>query len=165
MLGKISNPLFFLVVVLSIGVAPAASPGSWSAVSFERSQLAIETAEGRHRFEVELAVTPAQRARGLMFRRSMAPDSGMLFLYDEDAPVTMWMENTILPLDMLFIEADGTIARIVERTVPLSRELISSNGPVRAVLELNAGTARRLGIRQGDRVLHEALAPGEQPGG
>jgi uncharacterized membrane protein (UPF0127 family) len=89
-----------------------------------------------------------------MFRRSMAPDRGMLFDFEQVAPVAMWMKNTYLPLDMLFIRADGTVARIAADTEPLSTKVIPSGEPVLAVLELNAGTTARLGIRAGDRVEH-----------
>ena len=90
-----------------------------------------------------------------MFRREMADNEGMLFLHRRDRVLTMWMANTFLPLDMLFIERDGTIARIEENTIPQSRDVISSRKRVRAVLELNAGTARNLGISAGDKVVYE----------
>jgi uncharacterized membrane protein (UPF0127 family) len=117
-------------------------------------RLTIETSRGAHVFQVEMAVTPEQQRTGLMYRRSMPADAGMLFLYDNGSQVTMWMANTFIPLDMVFIDQSGKITRIVERTVPQSTELIGSNGPVRAVLELNGGTTSRLDIRVGDRVRH-----------
>ena len=129
--------------------------------TFERGSLAIETAAGaRHDFQVELAVTPAQQAQGLMHRRSLAADAGMLFLYLRVRPVSMWMKNTFIPLDMLFLAPDGRIVRIVERTVPESLEVISSEVPVAGVLELNGGTAARLRIAIGDRVRHPAFGKG-----
>jgi len=121
---------------------------------FERSQLDIKTAGGRHTFDIELALTQAQQTQGLMFRRQMAPDAGMLFYHRRDTVATMWMRNTFLPLDMLFAAADGRIVRIVERTVPQSLTIISAGQPVRAVLEVNAGTVRRLGVKPGDRLIH-----------
>jgi uncharacterized membrane protein (UPF0127 family) len=128
------------------------------AASFERSGLIIETATGQqHRFDVELAVTPAQQAQGLMYRQRMAPDAGMLFLYDRPQDVAMWMKNTLIPLDMIFIDARGGIVGIEERTVPFSTQTIASPGPASAVLELNAGTTERLGIRIGDRLVHPAF--------
>jgi hypothetical protein len=140
----------FLVVVGSLaGVAGAGSP--------VREPLSIKTKTTTHTFEVELAVTADQQRKGLMFRRQMSANAGMLFLYDNGSRVTMWMSNTYIPLDMLFIDADGRITHIVERTVPLSTELIGSNGPVRAVLELNGGTANRLGIAVGDQVRHRSF--------
>ncbi len=116
--------------------------------------LTIVSGDKRHLFSVEVARTDADRAQGLMYRRTMAADRGMLFDFMVDAPVSMWMKNTYLPLDMLFIRSDGTIARIASDTEPLSTQTIPSGSPVRSVLELNAGTARRLGIKSGDRVEH-----------
>lgn len=122
--------------------------------AFTPGELTIEGANGRHRLTIELALTPAERAQGLMFRREMAPDHGMLFDFGEEHVVSMWMKNTILPLDMVFIDAQGRIAHIATDTVPFSEAIVSSEKPVRAVLEVLAGTARRLGIKVGDRVLH-----------
>jgi uncharacterized membrane protein (UPF0127 family) len=117
--------------------------------------LAIVKASGeRHAFQVEVARTDADRAQGLMYRRSMAQDHGMLFDFGRVEPVSMWMQNTYLPLDMLFIRRDGTIARIAADTEPLSTRTIASGEPVLAVLELNAGVAARLGVKAGDRVEH-----------
>jgi len=117
--------------------------------------LSIVTKAGqRQSFQVEVARNDADRAQGLMFRRSMAPDRGMLFDFGRVEPVSMWMQNTYLSLDMLFIRRDGTIARIAANTEPLSTRTISSGEPVLAVLELNAGTAAKLGIKPGDRVEH-----------
>jgi len=127
------------------------------AAALEQSPLAIEAATGRHAFTVELAATPQEKARGLMYRRELAADAGMLFVYPDDGPVSMWMKNTFLPLDMLFLAADGRIVFIAVDTVPGSLEPISAGQNVRAVLELNAGTALRLGIAVGDRVRHPAL--------
>ena len=131
------------------------------AVVFEQSTLKIETTDAVHNFEIEIATNDEQRARGLMFRNDMAPDAGMLFVYRRDRVLTMWMANTYLPLDMLFIGSDGRIVRVAENTIPLSRTTISSRNRARAVLELNAGTARRLGINAGDRVVYDGL-PGQQ---
>ena len=134
---------------------PAAGQGDTLITSFETDRLAIETAAGeRHDFEVELARSPHEQAQGLMFRRELADDGGMLFIYDSDQTISMWMKNTLIPLDMLFIEGNGRIAKVVARTVPLSTRTISSDHLVRGVLELNGGTAARLGIAPGDRVLH-----------
>jgi uncharacterized membrane protein (UPF0127 family) len=92
--------------------------------------------------------------QGLMFRRAMAPDSGMLFEYPAPTVATMWMRNTLIPLDMLFVDEQGRIINIHERAVPLSLDVISAAAPVRAVIELNGGTASRLGIAPGDLVRH-----------
>jgi uncharacterized membrane protein (UPF0127 family) len=127
-------------------------------VAFETSPLAIESASGTLSFEVELAVSPEQRRQGLMFREHLDSDQGMLFDFGRTAPVTMWMRNTFIPLDMLFIEADGRIARIVADTEPLSDAVIGSGGPVRAVLELAAGTSAEQGIAVGDQVVHPIFA-------
>ncbi len=155
--------LLCLALVLSCasfaGVERAASQIKLQ--TFERDKVAIETTDGkRHRFEVELALSDAQRTQGLMYRRSLAADAGMLFLYGREWPVSMWMRNTQIPLDMLFIAGDGRIVRIVERTVPHSLETISSGGSVAGVLEVNGGTVARLGIQPGDRVLHRAFGGG-----
>jgi len=117
--------------------------------------LSIVTQGGRKQsFQVEVARNDADRAQGLMFRRSMAPDRGMLFDFGRVEPVSMWMQNTYLSLDMLFIRPNGSIARIAANTEPLSTRTIPSGEPVLAVLELNAGTAAKLGIKPGDRVEH-----------
>ena len=128
--------------------------------SFQKSEVTIASASGKHRFQVELAVTPEQMAQGLMFRRQLAADAGMLFDYGRNQPASFWMKNTLIPLDMLFIKSDGTIAAIHERAVPQSLEPIASPVPVRAVLELNGGTAARLGIKPGDRVLASIFISG-----
>jgi hypothetical protein len=121
---------------------------------FETSTLTIVSAGGPHLFTVEVAETPAQMEQGLMFRRTMAPDAGMLFDYKTPTLATMWMRNTLIPLDMLFVDAQGRIVNIHERAVPQSLDVIAAAAPVRAVIELNGGTAARLGIAPGDRVQH-----------
>ncbi|PZU20730.1 MAG: hypothetical protein DI589_17205 [Shinella sp.] len=122
-------------------------------VTFGKGHLSIRTNDGRHvSFSVELAIDDSQRMRGLMHRKSMPADHGMLFDFGESRLVTMWMKNTVLPLDMLFIDEAGMTRQVRENAVPYSEDLISSGGEVRYVLELNAGTARRLGIGVGSRV-------------
>lgn len=116
--------------------------------------LAIVSGEKRHLFQVEVMRTPEQRARGLMHRNYMPADRGMLFDFQRVEPVAMWMQNTFISLDMLFIRADGTIARIAERTEPLSTRTIPSGEPVLSVLEINGGVSETLGIKPGDRVEH-----------
>ncbi len=116
--------------------------------------LAIVSGDKRHTFQVEVMRTPEQRARGLMHRRHMPADRGMLFDFARVEPVAMWMENTYIPLDMLFIRADGSIARIAENTEPLSQRTIPSGEPVLSVLEINGGASKTLGIKPGDRVEH-----------
>ena len=121
---------------------------------FPTSELTIVSASGRHRFKVEIAETPAQMTQGLMFRRDLAPNAGMLFDYKQATAATMWMRNTLIPLDMLFVDAQGRIVNIHQRAVPESDDVIAAAAPVRAVIELNGGTAARLGIEPGDQVVH-----------
>ena len=131
----------------------------FAAETFRTGQLTIETASGgKYRFDIELAETPAQMAQGLMFREQMADDAGMLFILPAAQSMSMWMKNTLIPLDMVFIGIDGRIVNIHQRAVPHSLDTISSGGPVKGVLEINGGIAARLGIRVGDRVVHEAFA-------
>jgi uncharacterized membrane protein (UPF0127 family) len=118
------------------------------------STLEIVSKTGVHVFAVELAVTDEQRARGLMFRRSLPEGQGMLFRFDPDQVISMWMHNTYIPLDMIFIRSDGRILRIAENAKPESDNIISSGGPARGVLEVIAGTARKLGLAAGDKVAH-----------
>ena len=145
--GGLRAVLTLAALCLALGQAAAqeAAPGE---------RLSIVGREGRHIFTVEVMRNDADRARGLMYRRTMAPDHGMLFDFQTVAPVAMWMKNTYLPLDMLFIRADGSIAKVAADTEPLSTKVIPSNEPVLSVLELNAGTAARLRIHAGDRVEH-----------
>jgi uncharacterized protein len=114
--------------------------------------LEIVSKSGVHAFTVELATNDAERTQGLMFRKELPEGRGMLFDFEREQPVSFWMHNTYIPLDMIFIRSDGRILRIAENTEPLSDRLVPSGGPVRAVLEVIAGTARRLGIEAGDRV-------------
>ncbi len=157
--GRPVIPLALAVLFLAAacGGTPAQAAGH---VAMETSELIIESAAGRHRFQVELATTPEQHMRGLMFREALAPDAGMLFVYAGERPVGMWMKNTLIPLDMLFIDGAGRIVNIVERTAPGSLKIIPSAGPVRGVLELNGGTAARLDIMPGDRVVHPMFQAG-----
>ena len=144
--------LAFALAVLTAAGARAAEP-------FATSSLSLVTAKGRFRFTVEMAQDDAQRAQGLQNRQTLAAHAGMLFDYKRRRPVAMWMKNTLVPLDMLFIGADGRVVNIAADTVPGSLTSIPSAGPVRAVLEVNAGTAARLGIKPGDRVIHPIFGP------
>lgn len=114
--------------------------------------LEIRTAKGRHRFAVETAVTPQQQEKGLMFRKSLDADGGMLFPMTPPRTASFWMKDTLIPLDMLFIRTDGTIAFIAANAAPYSRVPVSAGVPVAAVLELRGGRAAELGITQGDSV-------------
>jgi uncharacterized protein len=140
-------------VAVILGLIGAPAPRAQLA-TYTKSELTILAADGKHRFTVEEAKTPQQMTQGLMFRQSLPADAGMLFEFDHLQPASFWMKNTLIPLDMLFIAPDGTIADYHERAVPLSLEAINSDRPVLAVLELNGGTVERLGIKRGDRVLH-----------
>jgi uncharacterized protein len=123
----------------------------------EQQTLEIASKTGVHVFSVELAVTDKERERGLMFRRSVPESTGMLFDFKRDQEVAMWMKDTYVSLDMIFIQSDGRIRRIEENTETESQKIIPSGGPVRAVLEVAAGTARKLGIEPGDRVASPIL--------
>lgn len=124
--------------------------------SLERVQeLVIETQSGEsHRFSIELAVTQEQQAKGLMFRTSMPENHGMLFVFSDDATRSFWMKNTFISLDLFFVENDGRIQHIHKNATPHSLDKITSGSPARAVLEVNAGVADRLGIQPGDRIVH-----------
>ncbi|TVR06504.1 MAG: DUF192 domain-containing protein [Salinarimonadaceae bacterium] len=145
-----SIALRFLAIAVISCVALFAAPVT--AQNFQ--PLTIVSGGERHEFQVEMADTPEARAQGLMFRRSMPQDRGMLFDFGRVDMVSMWMRNTYIPLDMLFIRQDGVIARIARDTEPLSERSISSGEPVLSVLELNAGVTARLGVEPGDRVEH-----------
>lgn len=138
--------------------APAEDPRAQTGLAVV--PLVIESGGKNHRFQVQVAATAGEQSRGLMFRRRVAPDEGMIFPFDPPRPASFWMKNTVIPLDMLFIRADGTIARIAANTVPLSQEGVGVGEPVAAVLELAGGRSAELGIREGDRVRWgAALAP------
>ena len=122
---------------------------------FRRSVLSVVTAERVHAFRIEVAETSGQRARGLQGRASLATDAGMLFNFGTTQVVSMWMKETLIALDMLFIAGDGIIVSIVHNAEPGTLDFISSKSLVKAVLELPAGTAQRLEIHPGDRVMHE----------
>jgi uncharacterized membrane protein (UPF0127 family) len=143
--------LFLLLLLLLRALAPDIARAQLA--QFPTAALTITTASGPHKFTVELATTAAQMMQGLMFRQSLAPDAGMLFDYQAPSMASMWMKNTLIPLDMLFVDAAGHIVNIHERAVPGSLDPIAAAAPVRAVIELNGGTATRLGIRPGDRVV------------
>jgi uncharacterized membrane protein (UPF0127 family) len=139
--------LAFLAALLPAGAAVAAD--------FERDRVTVLASSGAsHAFDVEVADTAAERARGLMFRRTLDPEAGMLFDFRPGRPVSMWMKNTLIPLDMLFADATGRIVHIEREAVP---ETLVSRGPeqpVAAVLEIKGGRAGELGIEEGDRIVH-----------
>lgn len=140
----------WLAAILVVGCAVASAPVR--AASFQ--PLEIVTRNGVQVFSVEMAATEEEKQTGLMYRKELADGKGMLFDFKPEQEVSMWMKNTYVSLDMIFIRADGRILRIAENTEPLSTKIISSQGPARAVLEVVAGTAQKYGIRPGDRVGH-----------
>ncbi len=149
------------LLALAALVPSAARAQTAAQPELPKEKLAIMTRDGaRHEFTVEMALSEPQQTVGLMFRRSVPADGGMLFDWGTPRDSTMWMRNTVSPLDMLFINADGSIRRIAEDTVPESLAMIESRGPVRATLELAAGTAKRLGIRVGDKVQQRIFGAG-----
>jgi hypothetical protein len=155
MVGFASRAAFaarFAAVLLVAGVVVLATllPGRAAG----DGTLEIVSASGVHAFSVELATNDAERERGLMYRKSLAQGHGMLFDFQRDQPVSFWMHNTYIPLDMIFIRSDGTVAHIAENAEPMSDKLIPSMAPVRAVLEVIAGTVRELGIADGDKVIN-----------
>ncbi|MBL8700638.1 MAG: DUF192 domain-containing protein [Alphaproteobacteria bacterium] len=142
-------PVVLVALATAWGFAQSRPP------SFPRGDLVIETAAGaKHKFTAEVADTDERRAYGLMNRDSMPADHGMIFDFKADRGVAMWMRNTRIPLDMLFIDRQGRVVNIRERAVPFDESTIASEGPVRSVLELNGGTVARLGIKPGDRIRH-----------
>jgi uncharacterized membrane protein (UPF0127 family) len=122
-------------------------------------KLEIVSANGSHVFNVEIADNEVKREVGLMYRRYMPENRGMLFDFKEEAPVSFWMKNTYIPLDMIFISRQGVVKKIVENAEPLSETPIPSGGPVLGVLEINGGLAARLGVKPGDRVAHPIFKP------
>lgn len=120
-------------------------------------QVVIETSKGRIPFVAEIADTEQLRSRGLMFRYRMPDNHAMLFDFKQSREVMMWMKNTHISLDMLFIKADGRVVKVAENTTPLSRAIIDSDEPVAFVLEVVAGTASRIGLKPGDRVVHTLM--------
>lgn len=143
---------FVLLLALALVALPAAFGRAQQLQHFPISSLTIVTHGGPRRFTVEVATTPEQLEQGLMFRRELAPDAGMIFDFKQPTVATMWMQNTWIPLDMLFVDAQGRIVNIHARAVPYSTDTIAAAAPVRAVIELNGGTADRLGIKPGDEV-------------
>ncbi|HEY2228013.1 MAG TPA: DUF192 domain-containing protein [Xanthobacteraceae bacterium] len=137
-------------LALTLIVALIASAGDLAAAELQTLEIASKS--GVHTFQVEMAITPEEKEHGLMFRRELPDGQGMLFDFQFDQNVAFWMKNTYIPLDMLFIRSDGRILRIAENTEPLSERNIPSGGPVRAVLEVIGGTAKKLGIAPGDHV-------------
>ena len=151
-----SSPTAFAVIALLAGPAqaePVCDPG----------RIEILVGEDRHRFSIEVADDPAERARGLMFRPARPTDAGMLFIFEPPRPAHFWMRNTMIPLDMVFIDDAGHIESIAERRDTFSDRTSSSQGPVRAVLEINGGLARQFGIGPGAQAIHPAFRAAPEP--
>tara|TARA_R110002072_G_scaffold11668_18_gene52349 strand:+ start:982 stop:1554 length:573 start_codon:yes stop_codon:yes gene_type:complete len=147
-----------LLVGLFLALLPRGESFSAEPVTFEKDRLEIVSQAGaRLAFDVEVAESAEQKAQGLMFRETLADDAGMIFFYPRPRIITMWMKNTLISLDMLFIAEDGKIMKIVKRTVPLSEKTIASGRRVLSVLELKGGTADRLGLSVGDQVDYPAF--------
>ncbi len=152
-LGMIkSSRRVFLLGLMGASASPTLALAQARVGPLSTGEVVIEAASGRHVFKVEIAQTEPERSQGLMFRQRLAADAGMLFDFGEEQSVAFWMQNTLIPLDMVFIRRDGRIVNIAQRTIPLSTDTIPSAEPVRFVLEVIGGTAARLGIKAGDRV-------------
>jgi hypothetical protein len=155
-LAKLAAALF-IVGILVLGNAGALASlalaeQAGQAMRLPAEKMTIVTAQGRFDFDVEIADEPVEQQRGLMFRTDLPTRRGMLFDFGQTRMVSMWMKNTPLPLDMVFIRADGTVASVAERTEPFSENIVASGEPVAYVLELNAGVARLIGVKAGDRI-------------
>jgi uncharacterized membrane protein (UPF0127 family) len=145
MIRSAAMALFFMIALPAFAQEP---------MQFDKEPLIIQTGAGKTlNFIVEIADTDEQRQRGLMFRKEMADNAGMIFDFGTSRRVQMWMENTVLPLDMLFVDSSGIIRNIKQNAVPYSEDIIDSMSPVKYVIELNAGAVAKLGIKQGDKVM------------
>ena len=154
---------FVALISYAVAVGCAAAPVQTVSKPLPVATITVDTERGPHSFRVELANDSASQQRGLMFRKTLAPDAGMLFDFHQLVNVSFWMKDTILPLDILFIGPDGTISSIAPDAVPYSETPIPSAEPVRAVLEINAGQAAALGIEPGGKV-HSAIFTAQKPG-
>ena len=141
-------------LAVAITAALAAFDQTPARAESDLETVTITSGGEAHVFQVEIAKDEAQRAQGLMNRRFMPANRGMLFEFEQNAPVSFWMKNTYIPLDMIFIARDGKITHIEANTEPFSEAIISSQGPAFAVLEVNAGAASKLGLKVGDVVKH-----------
>ena len=142
------------VLAAPLVLAAACARGQEAEIQFKRSSLVVVSGGREIKFEVDLATNDAERSRGLMYRKELGAYEGMLFDFYQEMPVSFWMKNTLIPLDMVFIAADGTVRHVHANAVPLSTDTVPSRFPVRAVLEINGGSAALLGIKPGDKVKH-----------
>ena len=146
-----------VTMLAGISLSPAAAQNEAMLLPVHPEPLVAETDNGERSFSIEIADDPGERSRGLMFRQEMGEDHGMLFVFEESQPVGFWMKNTPLPLDLLFIAADGRV-RAIEKGEPFSEAPIAPGEPVQFVLELNAGAAAKAGIEDGDMIRHPAIS-------
>lgn len=161
------NLVVFVVMLLTALASAPVTANAQQTAPAQESPLSVEgreaeeiwivTGQGRFLFTAEIADEPSERSQGLMFRETMPPKHGMLFDFGQTRPVQMWMRNTPLSLDMVFLDQTGTVTHIAERTTPFSDAIIDSGGPVSHVLELNAGIARLIGLKPGDRLEHASF--------
>ena len=154
--AKLLMPIAASLAASGLALSAVASPAvaEEQAAQAQLERLEIITATGAHAFAVEVARSERERAHGLMFRRSLPQDHGMLFLFESERPIAMWMKNTYVSLDMVFVSRNGRVTSIARDAVPLSERVIPSGGPVYAVIELAAGQADAIGLSVGDRVRH-----------
>jgi len=155
---SVGRPVFAaLAAVLGAALVGVLALSGVSA-EMRREPVVLVTETGQHTIDAEIADTPETKATGLMFRRSLDADKGMLFIYDKPQNITMWMKNTYISLDMIFADARGTIIRIARNTEPFSTDIIEAGGLAKVVLEVPAGTARRLNLKRGDQIQHPSVA-------
>ena len=148
----------FVACMIGLGLGLYAYFHGPAASGMRRETITLTTSAGPKAISAEIALSGPEQEQGLMFRKQLGDDEGMLFVYQRPQDITMWMRNTYIPLDMVFISSDSRIAHIVEGAEPLSERIISSGGKAQSVLELKAGTVRRLGLATGDRVAASSLA-------
>ena len=153
-LATAGRRVFALAWLLIVLVAPVATGTADGSDRLPVEQVVVTTAQGDISFDAEIAITDETRSRGLMFRRSMGEREAMLFYWDSPEPISMWMRNTYISLDMLFADAEGVVVHVAADTVPHSLDVISAGREVSAVMEVVAGTAARLGIKPGSRLKH-----------
>ena len=148
---------WFATLALVIGAGDTRSQQIEDLASFPHGKLEINVGKRKLTFETWVADTPQRQAQGLMFVRSLPAQRGMLFVHESPKPISMWMKNTYIALDMVFIDGKGRIQQIVANTTPHSLDVIRSNEPALAVLEIAGGEAKRLGLKPGQSVSHPAL--------
>jgi uncharacterized protein len=140
------------LATIALSYAPYAA-----AIVCDPGKIEIITNQGNQTFSIEIADDPQEQARGLMFRPALPTDAGMLFIFDPPRPTSFWMRNTMIPLDMIFIDDTGKVDSVAERSDTYSEQVSSSKGEVRAVLEINGGLSRLMGIGPGTQVIHQAF--------